>query len=292
MKDPQTLQQAIQYFSDYENCREFMVALRWPDGTVRCPQCGSERVIYLANARLYKCNEKHPRQKFSLKVGTVFEDSPIPLEKWLPAVWLLVSCKNGVSSYELHRALGVTQKSAWFMLHRIRMAMQSGSFAKFGGGDGGEVEVDETFIGGKLKNMHARKRNRIIRAAGGATAGAIAKTVVMGFLDRQQRQVRARVVRNTSRLTLQGEVLKNVEHGSSVYTDQVGRARPAMVSLSVARSTRHGSSVADVATGIDSNKVFHCPDHREKGQARPSKRISGCSAHIARFRDHFWQIST
>ena len=120
---PKTLQAAIQHFSDYENCRKFMVAVRWLDEIVRCPRCNSDKVTYLAKARLYRCYGDHPKQKFSLKVGTVFEDSPIALEKWLPAVWLIVNCKNGISSYELHRALGVTQKSAWFMLHRIRLAM-------------------------------------------------------------------------------------------------------------------------------------------------------------------------
>src|SRR5271165_650589 len=150
MDAPKTLQEAIQFFSDYENCRKFMVAVRWPDGIVKCPRCQSDKVAYLENARVYKCKANHLKQKFSLKVGTVFEDSPIPLEKWLPALWLLVSCKNGVSSYEIHRALGVTQKSAWFMLHRIRRAMQCGSFRKLGS-DGGEVEADETFIGGKAR---------------------------------------------------------------------------------------------------------------------------------------------
>src|SRR5882762_7057102 len=148
METPKTLQASIQHFSDYENCRQFMIAVRWLDGKVRCPQCGSEEVTYLRNARLYRCYEKHPLQKFSLKVGTIFEDSPIALEKWLPAVWLVVNCKNGVSSWEIHRSLGVTQKSAWFMLHRIRLAMQSGSLVKLGGG-GGPVEVDETYIGAK-----------------------------------------------------------------------------------------------------------------------------------------------
>src|SRR5208282_5396744 len=126
MESPKTLQQAIQFFSDFENCRQFMIAVRWPDGKVRCPACGSEKITYLQKARLYRCYENHPRQKFSLKVGTVFEDSPIALEKWLPAVWMLVNDKNGISSYEIHRALGVTQKSAWFMMHRIRAALKSG----------------------------------------------------------------------------------------------------------------------------------------------------------------------
>jgi len=127
MRTPKTLQEAIQYFGDFENCRQFMIAVRWPDGSVRCPQCGADKITYLETARLYRCYGKHPRQKFSLKVGTIFEDSAISLEKWLPAVWLFVS------SYEIHRALGVTQKSAWFMLHRIRLAIQSNSFVKLGG---------------------------------------------------------------------------------------------------------------------------------------------------------------
>src|ERR1700680_4206081 len=130
METPKTLQATIQFFSDYENCRKFMAFVRWMDGVVRWPRCNSEKIPYLKKARLYRCYGNHPKQKFSLKVGTVFEDSPIPLEKWLPAVWLIVNCKNGISSYDLHRALGVTQKSAWFMLHRIRLAMQSKSFEK------------------------------------------------------------------------------------------------------------------------------------------------------------------
>src|SRR6202167_1240730 len=154
METPRTLQEAIQYFTDFENCRQFMVAMRWPDGKVRCPKCDSEKVTYLAKAVLLKCSGDHPKPKFSLKVGTVFEDSPIPLEKWLPAVWMLVNDKNGISSWELHRALGVTQKSAWFMLQRIRVAMKD----EHGGKLGGEVEVDESMIGGKARNMHRSKR--------------------------------------------------------------------------------------------------------------------------------------
>lgn len=163
MKTPATLQEAILFFADYENCRKFMVELRWPDGAVKCPHCGSEKVTYLEKARVYRCYGDHPKLKFSLKVGTIFEDSPIPLEKWLPAVWLLVNCKNGISSYEIHRALKVTQKTAWFMLQRIRLAMQTKSFLKLGG-PGTEVEVDETFIGGKARNMHRNvHRRRIVQ---------------------------------------------------------------------------------------------------------------------------------
>jgi transposase-like protein len=153
MDEPKTLEQAIQFFSDPEKCRQFMIAVRWEDGPVRCPRCGSKKVSYLAKARLYRCYGAHPRQKFSLKVGTVFEDSLISLEKWLPALWLLVNSRNEISSYEISRAIGVTQKSAWFMLHRIRLAMQNKSFAQMGNSEAA-TEVDKPFIGGKPQNMH------------------------------------------------------------------------------------------------------------------------------------------
>jgi transposase-like protein len=162
MESPQTLQDAILFFSDFENCRKFMVAVRWPDGIVRCPRCESDKVVYLEKARVYWCKGKHSRPKFSLKVGTVFEDSPIALQKWLPALWMLVNDKNGISSYELHRAIKVTQKTAWFMLHRIRTAVAEGGFGKqfkIGNSEGGSgVEVDETFVGGRVQNMHKSKK--------------------------------------------------------------------------------------------------------------------------------------
>jgi transposase-like protein len=219
METPQTLLEAIKYFTDFENCRQFMVAIRWPDGKVRCPRCSSEKVTYLEKARLYKCYGKHDRPKFSLKVGTVFEDSPIPLDKWLPAVWCVVNCKNGISSYELARDLGVTQKSAWFMLHRIRVAMKEPHTSfKMGGAESGGVEIDETFVGGKVRNMHKARRVRF-SAQGGHTGGATGKTVVMGMLDRDARKVRASVVANVKRETLQAEILNNVKYGSPVYTD-------------------------------------------------------------------------
>ena len=153
-----------------------MIMVRWSDGVVRCPACGSDKVTYLEKARVYKCRTVHPKQKFSLKTGTVYEDSPIGLEKWLPASWLLSNCKNGISSYELARNLGVTQKTAWFMLQRIRLAMQD----TFDGGKlKGEVEVNETFIGGKARNMHLAKRKKAIQGR-----GATGKTIVMGMLER------------------------------------------------------------------------------------------------------------
>src|SRR5258708_27642697 len=163
MESNTTLRDAILHFAEFENCRQFMMELRWPDGVVKCPQCGSDHITYLAKARIWKCYAKHSMPTFSLKTGTIFEDSPIALEKWLPAAWLLINCKNGVSSYEIHRDIGVTQKTAWFMLHRIRLAMQSGTFAKLSG----EVEVDESFIGGKSRNMHKDKRDRVITGTGG-----------------------------------------------------------------------------------------------------------------------------
>ncbi len=224
MDSPKTLQQAVQYFTDYENCRQFMVAVRWLDGVVRCPRCGSDKVTYLSNARLYKCNAKHEKQKFSLKVGTVMEDSPLPLEKWLPAIWLVASCKNGISSWELHRALGVTQKSAWFMLHRVRLALRTNSLFKIGSPEGGEVEVDETFIGGKTINMHKKRRAEMqkkhMEMRGSDNVHRyVNKTAVQGMLDRDLRQVRAKVVPNVRRDTLQNEVLNHVRFGSRLYTD-------------------------------------------------------------------------
>jgi transposase-like protein len=148
MDTPKTLQQAIQYFANDENCRQFMIAVRWSDGVVRCPHCASDKVTYLKNAKVYRCYGAHPRQKFSLKVGTVFEDSPIGLDKWLPAAWLLSNCKNGISSYEVARALGITQKTAWFMLHRIRLAMKDEPKHPMGWTPRDPVEIDETYIGG------------------------------------------------------------------------------------------------------------------------------------------------
>jgi len=212
MNKPKTLQQAIQFFTNYENCRDFMVGIRWSDSKVRCPQCDSDKVTYLENARLYRCYGDHPRQKFSLKVGTIFEDSPIPLEKWLPAVWLIVNCKNGISSYEIHRALGVTQKSAWFMMHRIRLAMQTKSFLKMGG-SGKAIEADESFIGGAARFMHKERRGRMITAR-----GVKDKAAAFGILERGG-EVRVFAVPNRRKKALQSHISEHVEEGSPIYTD-------------------------------------------------------------------------
>ena len=207
---PKTLLEAVKFFDDYENCRKFMVDLRWPDGVVKCPTCGSEHVVYLENARVWKCYGKHPRAKFSLKVGTLFEDSPLPLSKWLPIVWMIANCKNGISSYEVARALGITQKSAWFMLHRVRKAMHTGSFIRLDG----EVEVDETFIGGLARNMHKDKREARIHGTGGAD-----KTIVMGFRKRGG-EIRTEVVPDRTKETLHGRVKENVVAGAALYSDE------------------------------------------------------------------------
>ncbi len=216
MDAPKTLQEAIQIFSDYDTCRQFMVALRWPDGKVLCPRCGSEKVGYLKKARVYVCYAGHAQSKFSLKVGTVFEDSPIPLEKWLPAVWLLATCKNGISSYEIHRDLGVSQKTAWFMLHRIRTAMKSQSWGKVGG-SGSTVEADETVIGGKLKFMHKSRKDQMGMAGSGGYLRN--KTVVMGVKDRDASEVRATVIQGARRENMIAMVREHVQPETLMYTD-------------------------------------------------------------------------
>src|SRR5882762_1866452 len=185
---PKTLQEAIKHFADPGNCVTFVVARRWPNG-VECPTCGSNEVRFISTRLLWECKTKHSKRQFSVKVGTIFEDSALPLDKWLIAIWMIANCKNGVSSYEIGRALGVTQKSAWFMLHRIRLAMQNRSIMKLGG-TGSEVEVDETFIGGAARFMHADKRKRRI-----TETGTKDKTAVVGVLERGG-QIRATVVGN------------------------------------------------------------------------------------------------
>ncbi|MDQ2844357.1 MAG: IS1595 family transposase [Acidobacteriota bacterium] len=188
-----------------------MMQLRWADGGVKCPHCGAERVTYLAKQRVWKCYVGHDRPTFSLKTGTIFEDSPIALEKWLTAAWLIISCKNGISSYEIHRGLGVTQKTAWFMLHRIRLAMQEGGFNKLSG----EVEIDETFIGGKARNTHKDKRDRVITGTGGKD-----KTSVMGMVERGG-NVRTMVMDGRRKRELQKQVREHVEAGAAIFTDEL-----------------------------------------------------------------------
>src|SRR6266487_3789607 len=210
---PETLHDAIKYFADEDRALDFMKSIRWPDGVVKCPRCGSEDVSFLATRRIWKCKSAHEKQQFSVKIGTVLEDSPIALDKWLCAFWLIANAKNGISSYELHRSIGVTQKTAWFMLHRIRLAMQDGSIEKFSG----RVEADETFIGGVARNMHADRKAKFQN-----TRGGIGKVAVMGLLERNSPErasrIKARVVRNVRREGLQKHVRAEVEKGSEIYT--------------------------------------------------------------------------
>ena len=210
---PKTLMEAIRYFADADRTLATAVSLRWPNG-VHCPTCGRTDVRFLSTRRLWECKEKHARKQFSAKVGTIFEDSALPLDKWFVAIWAIANCKNGISSYELGRAIGVTQKSAWFMLHRIRLAMAQGSFDKFDG----IVEADETYIGGSASNMHSHKREQRVTGTGGND-----KMAVLGILQRSNGNVPSRVVtrviRNANAKTLQGYVRANVEAGAQVMTD-------------------------------------------------------------------------
>ena len=203
------------------NTFEYAKFLRWPDGKVTCPRCGSEKNSFVKTRKVWFCNGC--KKQFTVKVGTIFEDSPIGLDKWMTAVWMICNCRNAISSYELHRSIGVTQKSAWFMLHRIREAMKNETFGKMGG-EGGPVEIDETFVGGRVKNMHLSKRPTGPGATG-KPVGHTAKAIVMGMLDRNTRQVRARVIPNVNRETLQDEILKGVEKKSTIYTDKFGGYR-------------------------------------------------------------------
>jgi transposase-like protein len=208
--EPKSLQEAIIYFADPDNCLNYFVARRWPNGVV-CPTCGSDSVRFMASRRVWQCRTVHPKRQFSVKVGTIFEDSPIGLDKWLTAVWLLTNCKNGISSCEVARDLKVTQKTAWFMMHRIRLALQDGTFGKMAG----DVEVDETFIGGKARNMHVAQRQRRITGTGGKD-----KVAVMGILERGS-EVRTIVLEDRKKRTLQAEVRKHVEAGAALYSDDL-----------------------------------------------------------------------
>jgi len=210
IKEPKTLQEAIKYFGDLDNCLAYLSHKRWPDGKVICPTCGSSQVHFLSTRRLWQCVNEHERRQFSIKVGTVMEDSAIGLDKWLCAIWMICNDKNGISSYEIHRCVGVSQKSAWFMMHRIRMTMQDGSMQ---GKLGGHVEADETFIGGKARFMHKNKRAKVIKR------GPSGKTIVVGVLERGGK-VRAEVVKDRERANVQAIVRENVQPGSDLYTDE------------------------------------------------------------------------
>jgi hypothetical protein len=212
-----TLLEAIQYFSDQNNCIAYLAHKRWPDGVVVCPICGRKGAGFLEKQNRWQCSARHPKRQFSIKVGTIMEDSPIGLDKWLPVLWLIANCRNGISSYEIARDLGVTQKSAWFMLQRARLAMQDDLT---GGMLGGEVEVDETLIGGKVRNMH---KVRKIRAQKDSQKGD--KTIVLGILERaseskKNKRVRATVISDRKQKTMRAEIAGAIEKGATVYADE------------------------------------------------------------------------
>jgi len=225
VKEPKNLQDAIIYYSNPDNCIEYLASRRWPDGPV-CPICGSDKLsAFNPKRRTWKCGSHHARREFSVKVGTIFEESPIALDKWLMAIWMLTNCKNGISSYELAKDLGITQKSAWFMLHRIRLAFGDEHTGTMGSHWGNPIEVDETFVGGKLKNMHRSRANALraqvpIDRMEGYETNLKNKVPVMGMLNRQTREVRAKVIPNVKRETLQTEILKNIGFNAHVFTDQ------------------------------------------------------------------------
>jgi transposase-like protein len=210
---PDTLLGAITYFADVDVATQFVAALRWPDG-VTCPHCDGKNCAYVASRRIWQC--KDCRKQFSVKVGSIFEDSPIPLSKWLPAMWMLVNCKNGVSSYEIARDLGVTQKTAWFMMHRLRLAIHAKSFDKLSG----HIEADETYIGAKSRNMHVAKRKRVKMTRGRKIAGKVA---VMGLLERHNSdgdsRIRLEILNTMKRHEVHGLIRKHVESGSALSTD-------------------------------------------------------------------------
>lgn len=248
MQEPTTLIEAVKFFADIDRCNEYMVQIKWPDGKIVCPVCGSDKIGKIETRKMLRCNAKGCRKQFSYKVGTIFEDSPLGLDKWFVAVWSIVNCKNGISSYELSKDLGITQKSAWFMLHRIRLAMQEGTFTKLSG----TIEADETFVGGKAKNMHHEVRERKIRGR-----GAVGKAIVQGILKRGGKMV-AGVVSNAKRRTLQPNIRSLVEAGSRIYTDAL-------------RSYQ----------GLDNNYLHETIDHARQ-YVRGDVHTNGC--------ENFWSL--
>jgi transposase-like protein len=216
-REPETLIEAIRYFADVDVCLDFMVSLRWPDSTVKCPTCGSAKVTFMASRRIWQCKTQHPKRQFSVKVGTIFEDSPIGLDKWLALIWLLANDMKGISSYEVSRAVGVTQKTAWFMLDRIRLAMQTRTFENLSG----HVEVDETFIGGKARNMNKAKRKAKVgdQRRGTGMVGKVA------LLERHTGKFDCRMLQDTRTGTIDTHIRRAVATGSSVYTDALSSYR-------------------------------------------------------------------
>src|SRR5258708_4556817 len=207
---PETLIEAVKYFAEGDIAFNFVVTLRWPNG-VCCPRCNSSNVGFVATRKLWECRSCMKKKQFTVKVGTIFEDSALKLDKWLCALWLISNAKNGISSYELHRSLGVTQKTAWFMLHRIRLALKAGSFEKMGG----EVEADESFVGSKSVNRHFGKKT--------TGTGPMDMTAVAGLLERgkdgKPSRVKVRVARSRRKADLQANIRENVTEGAGWVSD-------------------------------------------------------------------------
>jgi transposase-like protein len=248
-----SLREAVIYFGNADRALAFMVEMRWPNGVV-CPRCHAANPMFLKTRRIWKCSDC--RRQFSVKVGTVFEDSPLGLDKWLPALWLLANAKNGISSYEVHRALKVTQKTAWFMLGRIRLAMQAGTFQR----TRGPVEIDESFFGGKAENMHKEKRARVLQ---GAKAGARGKTGVI-----------AAVVRKTSRRP--SRVLARVMKSAGA------RPHAAMAALTVVKGSKVFTDSATLYTGSMDNYTREMVNHSEKEYVRGEVHTNGT--------ENFWSL--
>ncbi len=210
MDTPKTLADAIVYFNNPDNALQYLAAKRWPNG-VECPYCSAKEPMFLKSRRIWKCRATKCRKQFSVKVGTVLNESPIGLDKWMTTMWMVCNCRNGVSSCEIARDLGISQKTAWFMLHRIREAMQDKTATKLAG----EVEVDESFIGGKSRNMHRERRARVITGTGGKD-----KAIALGMVERGGR-VRAMAVDTRRRHELHKQIRQNVQAGSSIFSDEL-----------------------------------------------------------------------
>jgi hypothetical protein len=237
MKYPETLIEAVCYFSNPDVCIEHVAALRWPNGVV-CPTCGRVDVSYLKSQKRWQCKSQHPKRQFSVKVGTIFEDSPLGLDKWLPAIWMIVNAKNGVSSYEIARALGVTQKTAWFMDHRIRVTMEYGSFDKK---LDSPVEADETYVGGKTREEKGRFNN---------------KTAIVGVVEKKKHigQIRAFATKQADATNTMPFLKENLTEGAILHTDEstiYSRARRTFIHESVNHSEKEYARGAISTTTID-----------------------------------------
>ena len=228
---PQTLQEAVKYFADEDRAFRYMTNVRWPSGKVSCPRCGCEKVSFISTRKMWTCSECKTKKQFTLRIGTILEDSALPLDKWICAFWLIANAKNGISSYEIGRSLGVTQRTGWFMLQRIRLAMQNGTIVKMGG----TVEVDETFIGGAARFMHKSKRK-----AKGIKTGPMHLTAVQGLLERHGKG-KSRIILKVMKNRREREATKHVKEyvlkDATIYTDKLASYQTSVLSMSTKSST-------------------------------------------------------